>query len=382
MNALDAQKFYYKHRAGDRYRILSTVSQDVFINRRLSHRSEIINRIAVEITSAAGSTGDYKAIFQTAEKVSSGYNLFEWSREYLSHFSRNHLGYIIIDDEYFMPMVRDAPVFPDMELLPGETWRADGCEVHDFRDSFGIEKPFIIPFTADYKFLGTRKWKGKDYPAFSVSYMISHEFPAARGIQPGRIQGSSDQIVYWDSGMGQAAAYEETFRMILYLSNGTVAEFRGRAEAEIIEAPVMDKQIIAEEIREHIKQMDIQGTSVRIEDDGVTISLENIQFLPDSAILRNDEKLKLDKIIEILRNYPERDIQVSGHTALAGTMEGRDQLSLERAAGVARYLLEKNLREEDRLIIMGYGAERPLADNDTEQGRERNRRVEITILEN
>jgi len=144
----------------------------------------------------------------------------------------------------------------------------------------------------------------------------------------------------------------------------------------------MDKERIAEEIAETLRNLDIPGASVRIDDTGVTISLENIQFLPDSATLRQSEKVKLDKLAQILSHYPERDILVAGHTALAGTEAGRQQLSLERAQSVGGYLLEKNVRTADRMMIQGFGAEKPIADNTTEAGRERNRRVEITILEN
>ena len=66
---IKAEEFYYKHRTGDRYRILSTIYQDVYINRQLSHSSEIINRIAVEITGTTEDKGSYAAVFQTAERA-------------------------------------------------------------------------------------------------------------------------------------------------------------------------------------------------------------------------------------------------------------------------------------------------------------------------
>jgi outer membrane protein OmpA-like peptidoglycan-associated protein len=351
----------------------------------LSHRSEIINRIAVEISAASRDSGTYKAVFQSAERlVNPGItDGFHWSRDYNSEFQKDRQGYITIDPQFFMPMVRNAPVFPNKELRPGEQWRADGYEVHDFRDSLGIPLPYEIPFTADYYFLGIRQWKGKSYPAFSVSYRIFNEPSRVQGrVWPQRIQGASDQVVYWDSDLGQPAAYEEYFRIILELSDGRIIEYRGRAEAEIIEAPVMDKERMVEDIIEDIRNLGILDVSVRIDDVGITISLDNVQFLPDSAILRESEQEKLDKLAQILLRYPERDILVSGHTALAGTEAGRQQLSLERAQSVGTYLLEKRVRTADRMLIQGFGAERPLADNDTEAGREMNRRVEITILEN
>jgi outer membrane protein OmpA-like peptidoglycan-associated protein len=58
------------------------------------------------------------------------------------------------------------------------------------------------------------------------------------------------------------------------------------------------------------------------------------------------------------------------------------QLSLDRATAVGEYLLSRNVRTADRMVIRGYGAERPIADNSTEEGMRRNRRVEIILLEN
>ena len=390
----DTADFFYKYNPGDRYRVVSTVSEDVYVDHILSYKAEIVNRISMEITAVNGSGGRYKAVFQTAEKTApvgetsnaaAGGNdaagTFQWSRDYESEFGQDRLGYMTIGDDYYMPMVQDVPVFPDRELHPGDTWNAAGKEVHDFRDSYGIEAPYRIPFTADYTYLGEKTWKGKSYPAFSVSYRISQECDPVPGRTfPLRILGASDQTIYWDTEHGQAASYEEYFRTIVYLSNGQIWEYRGRAEAETVDAPPMNKEQMAKDIAGEISGID--DASVRVSNEGVVISLENIQFAPESAILLGSEKAKLDKIAEVLMKYPDRDILVGGHTALAGTAEGRQQLSLARASAVADYLIGKNVRSPGRVVIRGYGAEQPVADNGSEEGMRKNRRVEITILEN
>jgi len=388
----DCEVFEYKYNLGDRYRILSVVNQEVFVNRVLSHRAEILNRIAVEITDARDGKGLHNAVFQTSERASyvqSGRGAqtaktgFQWSREYDSVFQRDRLGFMTIDPKYYMPVVRNVPMFPGRDIAPGEKWNADGYEIHDFRDSLGIEQPYRIPFTANYTFLGERQWKEKSYPAFSVNYYIIAQPQAVRGrIWPRNITGSSDQVVYWDSEHGQAVAYEETYNLIFEMSDGRTMQFRGSAYAEVIESEFMDKDKIVSEIIEEIDRMEITDVNVRKVDEGVSISLEDVGFYADSAVMLPGEREKLDKIAEILKRYPARDILVSGHTALAGTREGRMKLSNDRAKAVTDYLLSKNVRSADRMVIRGYGAERPIADNSTEEGRRKNRRVEITILEN
>jgi outer membrane protein OmpA-like peptidoglycan-associated protein len=392
--AIGAEEFFYRQKEGDKYRIISTVREDVYIDNVLSHRAEILNRIAVEVT-RGGERARHRAVFQTSERATgtgisparSGggtfQRSFQWAREYESEFERDRLGHLTIDRKYFMPVVRNVPVFPGKDLKPGEKWSAEGHEMHDFRDAFGITEPYRIPFTADYQFLGSRQWKGKTYPAFSVSYRILSEPAAVPGrLWPRRVAGASDQTVFWDSALGQPAAYREQFRMILSLSDGRTVEYRGSAEAEIIESPEMDKEKIADEITGDIERMQIPDATVRVVPEGITISLEDIRFQADTAVMLPGEREKLDKIADILSRYPNRDILVGGHTALAGTADNRMKLSVERATVVADYLIAKKVRSGERVVVRGYGAEQPVADNRTEEGMRKNRRVEITILEN
>jgi outer membrane protein OmpA-like peptidoglycan-associated protein len=112
------------------------------------------------------------------------------------------------------------------------------------------------------------------------------------------------------------------------------------------------------------------------------LARQNIQFQADSAELSDSEKLKLQEIAAILREIPGVKIQVEGHTALAGTEGRRVVFSLERAQAVASYLVSLGAVDDSNVTVIGHGAERPIADNDTEEGMSLNRRVEIFILEN
>jgi len=383
--------FEYKHIKGSRYRILSVVDEAVFLNGVLSHRAEILNRIAVEVTDVKDDKGVHKAVFQTSErlvydssaKAQTGSG-FYWSREYDSVFERDKLGYLTIDPKYYMPVVRNVPVFPGKDLKVLDTWRAEGYEIHDFRDSFGIEEPYRIPFTANYAYVGQREWKGKTYPAFSVSYKMASRPQAAQGrIYPVRIMGDFDQIVYWSHSLGQAIAYEESFRLTFEMSDKRKIEFRGTAQAEFIEAETMNKEKFAAEIEKEIDRLKIPDVVVNVVDEGISLRMENIQFYADSDKMLPGETEKLERIAAILKRYPDRDIVISGHTALArGTREDHINLSQERARAVADYFLANKVRSADRMVIRGYGADKPLADNKTEEGMRKNRRVEITILEN
>lgn len=114
---------------------------------------------------------------------------------------------------------------------------------------------------------------------------------------------------------------------------------------------------------------------------GNTIRLENIFFEFDKATLLPSSKAELNKLRDILDDYPHLKIEIAGHTDNVGAAEYNQRLSEARAQSVVDYLLKAKV-SEDRLTYAGYGSDKPLASNDTDAGRTINRRVEFTILEN
>ena len=149
-----------------------------------------------------------------------------------------------------------------------------------------------------------------------------------------------------------------------------------------VSAPTAEQQALVNSITRQLEAKDVADVSVRVTSVGVTISLSNIEFLANSSELPDTEKRKLREIAGILNTIPSRKILVTGHTALAGTEGDRLKTSQERAAEVAAYIISLGIRGAGEVYTQGYGSERPIADNSTPEGMARNRRVEITILEN
>jgi len=138
---------------------------------------------------------------------------------------------------------------------------------------------------------------------------------------------------------------------------------------------------LVEEITAQIEAMDIADTDVRITEEGITISISNIQFLANSSELPEKEKQTIAEIARILSAIPGRKILVAGHTALAGSERERLRTSRERAQSVADYLVRLGARKANEIVVKGFGSEKPIADNKTREGMALNRRVEITLLE-
>jgi outer membrane protein OmpA-like peptidoglycan-associated protein len=108
------------------------------------------------------------------------------------------------------------------------------------------------------------------------------------------------------------------------------------------------------------------------------ITLNEFLFEVNSFKLKTEHFAELDLLSEFLRSQPTLEVSISGHTDNTGSEHHNVSLSLRRAEQVAQYLIEKGVMYE-KVIFEGLGSTRPIAGNETEEGRNKNRRVEILI---
>jgi len=137
----------------------------------------------------------------------------------------------------------------------------------------------------------------------------------------------------------------------------------------------MDKQ--AQEIESSIPD-------ARVERVGEGISVEfdsSVLFALNSFSLTSDATANLSKLVTILNDYPDTNIEIQGHTDSSGSEEYNQTLSEKRAGAVTTYLLQRNI-SGNRINAVGYGELYPKYDNSTEVGRAQNRRVEFLITAN
>lgn len=129
-------------------------------------------------------------------------------------------------------------------------------------------------------------------------------------------------------------------------------------------------------LQQPIKDADI--TKVKLE-VGKIIVLKNIYFDNDKSNLQASSNLELEKLLSIMRENPSLEIEIVGHTDMIGTAEYNMELSKKRARQVVEYLLANDI-EARRMHFSGRGATQPIAPNDIEESRQKNRRVEFVIL--
>ncbi len=110
------------------------------------------------------------------------------------------------------------------------------------------------------------------------------------------------------------------------------------------------------------------------------ITLYGVEFDFGKYTLRPESYPVLDSAAGILNNFPEVEVEIQGHTDAIGSDEANLVLSQKRAEAVRQYLIDVHMIEPVRLIARGFGESRPIADNNTETGRSRNRRVEFVVV--
>lgn len=114
-------------------------------------------------------------------------------------------------------------------------------------------------------------------------------------------------------------------------------------------------------------------------DVGVTVQLPNVLFERSTTNLISSSNAELDKIVELLNEYPAMEIELSGHTDNQGSAKLNIELSEDRVETVILYLVGNGI-SRNRLSGKGYGGTRPIASNRSEETRKLNRRVEFTIV--
>ncbi len=113
--------------------------------------------------------------------------------------------------------------------------------------------------------------------------------------------------------------------------------------------------------------------------NGSSMALNNIFFDTNSAEIKGESKTELNKLVSFIKANAIAKIEVGGHTDNIGDDKANQLLSEKRAKAVCDYLIASGI-EPIRLVSKGYGESKPVADNQTEEGRSKNRRTEITIL--
>ena len=130
-------------------------------------------------------------------------------------------------------------------------------------------------------------------------------------------------------------------------------------------------------------RQELEGTGVSVQKNGEEILLimpGNITFETGSAELQSSFEPVLTSVSKVLKKYNKTYVQIAGYTDSTGSVATNNTLSYNRANSVANFLKLKGINA-NRMLVEGKGSKNPIASNNTASGREQNRRVEITLVQ-
>lgn len=289
---------------------------------------------------------------------------------------------MIKDNGY--PSFRSFPSYPSGKIKVGDSWQAKGIRAVDPLDTGIVTKlPIMVQYTFEREdvyngeevYVLSAKWATR----YGLSYIDANGDPLLKSAQ-----GKHDATIIISKKVGNALVVKDTVDETFLYEDGNQIRLKGTISLFTKYPPAYNKGEIISAVNKKIASKDniVSDDSMKVQDTakGVRISM-NLKFKADSAELLPEEKSRLDKIAAALKSCaPDNMYLIEGHTASTGNPSGELKLSEERAKAVARELSARGI-PEGQFICSGKGSSVPIDDNSTQEGRAKNRRVEITILQ-
>lgn len=393
--------FQFVHKKGDAFSHVSTVYEEAYFNGRLNNKTEFINRTSSTVLDILEDGSEYlQTDYMTTQNSLIQYtgDTLSWGEENSVNLYRRKNGEFYNCSSDFLPTVRNVPSFPSEKIQIGQSWQAEGLEVHDCRELFQMNDALSIPFTATYtysdiitvnssenhnNFEKNSKSESKTLHIIDVYYNFFQDNTSEQYYKNSNFAGArgyAKQKIYWDTQKNEIDHFQEEFQIKMVDFYGNTYIFNGKSQGEVTGFTSVNSQANVKKLQETFKNYNLDNVNVSQGEKGLTLSIENIQFEPDSDKLLPSEQKKLQKIGEVLKQF-NNDLLITGHCAERGTESARQALSESRAKSVADFLIKNNIRNEYHIFTQGKGSTQPVASNTTEEGRSRNRRVEITIMD-
>jgi outer membrane protein OmpA-like peptidoglycan-associated protein len=321
-----------------------------------------------------------------------------------------------------VPYYRNFPAPLPADAGPGSVWTGSGEIVWDF---LGTGKVTRIPILIEYRWAGEGVYLG--VPVIQVKTQYAMRYKAGTDPQGdptlARADGTHIGVVSYDKATRRVLFIRETAQeLFTSTSGGTVGndgilltffegvpalgtsqvvqafnDALGRPSSSPVPSPSptaagalaaaptptptpVEAQSLLSGPGAAKGPNDVPDVTIEADPRGVKLTIDNLNFVADQAVLLPGEDARLASIAKLLKTVPNRNLLVVGHTAAVGSAASQDQLSLDRALAIVNKLKAQGIPPQ-RLLYEGKGGREPVAPNDTEAGRAKNRRVEIIVLD-
>jgi outer membrane protein OmpA-like peptidoglycan-associated protein/uncharacterized protein len=200
-----------------------------------------------------------------------------------------------------------------------------------------------------------------------------------------------DAVIWYQSQLTEIAApldeplpFNEPNRNVVLSLQQSIKELMKQRDDTAAQRSQYEQELsLTEEQRANIEKVQSLFTpseaTVYQQRQNVLISAQGFRFPSGSSEIGPQNFALMNKIIQAVKTFPNSTIEISGHTDSTGSAQVNKTLSQQRADNVAKFLVEVGGISASRIMATGYGSERPVASNETPEGRAANRRVEILI---
>jgi outer membrane protein OmpA-like peptidoglycan-associated protein len=154
---------------------------------------------------------------------------------------------------------------------------------------------------------------------------------------------------------------------------------RQEAEQKAREAEQARAAAVAAQAQTALLSRELSDLKAQETERGILMTIGDVLFATGKAEVTTGAQRSMDKLADFLQKYPTRNVLIEGHTDSTGSVESNLRLSEQRADAIRDLLVARGV-SADRIATKGYGMQYPVVANDTESGRQQNRRVEIVIL--
>lgn len=372
----------YRFEPGSKFKVETNIQGSQSINRSapfLYTQYYKVNTNIIEIDESGIALIQDDGYYYINDNINNN-DIQEIKENILVKYHKDSKGTTFVPVASIFPVMRNIPMFPDDNVIPGTTWESEGLEVHDFFSTNSISQ---LPVKVSYKFIGV---DSDPLQTAEISYICNIDVTNTgdNSIDPKiyKVTGTSNNTLFFS--LKENRPLKEIYERDYVIITSSMDMYRfidsGNRVWNKIESTIDKKKELAK-IENDIKDQELEDVNISETTDGLKLSLENISFEPDSAVLTKQEALRLKEIAKILTKYKDKHIRIVGHTADRGTPEAQMKLSALRAKAVAKELLHYNAITSKNTEIQGKGASEPIASNKTEKDRKKNRRVEIFITE-
>jgi outer membrane protein OmpA-like peptidoglycan-associated protein len=359
--------------------MVRTAEVQYLVNSRLKKVYQERNIIDLTCYKRSPESSSVKGIFSVYSRETAD-QVFRLREQYSTDFSINRRGYMDVEKRYVMPNLRHVPYFPEDDVKPGDSWKGP---VNLLFKNFSI--PLNLVLEAEYKLVSIEDKGGRSMATISYRFFIDKDLTRRKFPKdyPVKIYGQNSGVILWDMGKNIPEDIRDRYRVMLVFQDGMRGygsmEFRMNMHSRgklYSHVPEKEKEKAKEELKKELEK----DRNIEVDTDkrGLVLRLGEVLFDFDSARLKKDSIDTLDRVAEVIKKkYPDREIIVEGHTDSVGKRNYNMDLSLRRALSVAGHLKKRGSGE--KLSYRGIGPDKPIADNRTKDGRQKNRRVEVII---